>query len=188
METLPKKDFLKIGFLKKLSGVRGEIVLQFEQNYEKNLREKPILFFELDNLLVPWFISNKGIHFRSDTSAVIKIDWMDSKEQSQKFIGTSVYIHKKNFEEEEEEEEKNERDKKFPFTEDELYGFSIVDEKIGIIGTIEKIENYSGNILFQVNWNGSKILLPFHEDFFIRLDKEKKIIILHCPEGILNIN
>ena len=183
METLPKKDFLKIGFLKKLSGVRGELVLQFEQDYEKSLRENPILFFELNSLTVPWFISKKGIHFRSDTSAVIKIDWLDSKEQSQKFIGTSVYIQKKDF-----EKEKKEEKEKFSYTEDELSGFSIADEKLGMIGSVEKIENYSGNILFQVNCHGNKILIPFHEDFFVRLDKEKKMIILNCPEGILNIN
>jgi len=181
METLPKKDFFKIGFLQKLSGVKGEIVLQFEHDYEKSLEEKPVLFFELDNLLVPWFISNKGIHFRSDTSAIMKIDWLDSKEQSQKFIGTSVYIKKKDFEKEEKNEESL-------FNEDELSGFSIEDEQLGLIGPIEKIENYSGNILFQITWSGKKILLPFHEDFFVRLDKEKKLIILHCPEGILNIN
>jgi len=184
METLPKKDFFKIGFLQKLSGVKGEIVLQFEHGYEKSLGEKPVLFFELDNLLVPWFISNKGIHFRNDTSAVMKIDWLDSKEQSQKFIGTSVYIQKKNFEKEKEEE----RNEDFPYTEDELSGFSIEDEELGLIGSIEKTENYSGNILFQVTWHGKKILIPFHKDFFVRLDKEKKIIILHCPKGILNIN
>jgi len=182
METLPKKDFFKIGFLQKLSGVRGEIVLQFEPGYEKSLGEKPVLFFELDNLLAPWFISNKGIHFKSDTSAVIKIDWLDSKEQSQKFIGTSVYIQKKDF-----EEEKN-GNEEFPISENELSGFSIEDEELGIIGPIEKIENYSGNFLFQVTWHDKKILIPFHEDFFVRLDKEKKSIIMHCPEGILDIN
>jgi len=182
METLIKKDFFKIGFIQKLSGVRGEMVLQFEQCCGKSLLEKTVLFFELDNLLVPWFISNKGIHFRSDTSAVIKIDWLDSKEQSHKFIGTSVYIQKKDFEEGEKGNEE------FPFNENELYGFSIEDENLGMIGPIEKIENYSGNILFQITWNNKKILLPFHENIFVRLDKNKKIIILNYPEGILNIN
>ena len=181
METLNKKDFAKIGFLQKNSGVKGEFVLQFEQCFKKSLEKKPVLFFEMDNLLVPWFISNKGINIKGDTLAVIKIDWIDSKEQSQKFLGTSVYIKKEKF-------EKKEGNEESLFNENELSGFSIEDEQLGLIGHIEKIENYSGNILFQITWNGKKILLPFHEDFFVRLDKEKKLIVLHCPEGILNIN
>lgn len=181
METLNKKDFTKIGFLQKISGVKGEIVLQFEQCFKKSLEKKPVLFFEMDNLLVPWFISNKGINIKGDTSAVIKIDWIDSKEQSQKILGTSVYIKKEDF-------EKKEGNEDFLFNENDISGYSIEDEQLGLIGPIEKIENYSGNILFQITRNGKKILLPFHEDFFVRLDKEKKLIVLHCPEGILNIN
>ena len=135
METLNKKDFTKIGFLQKISGVKGEIVLQFEQCFKKSLEKKPVLFFEMDNLLVPWFISNKGIHVKNNTSAVIKIDWIDSKEQSQKIIGTSVYFKNKDFEKEEGNEE-------LLFNENDISGYSIEDEQLGIIGPIEKIENY----------------------------------------------
>ena len=33
-----------------------------------------------------------------------------------------------------------------------------------------------------------EILIPFHEDFIVSIDKKKKIIIMDIPEGLTEIN
>ncbi len=35
---------------------------------------------------------------------------------------------------------------------------------------------------------GKELLIPFHEDFIISIDKRKKIIIMDLPEGLTEIN
>ncbi|MFV0377973.1 MAG: hypothetical protein ACK5JD_11815, partial [Mangrovibacterium sp.] len=103
METIPKPDCLKIGYLQKPHGIKGEIVLQFEPEYEASLDEMPTLFLEIDGLLVPFFLRDEGLRFRSGETALLHFDWVDDEQQARKLCGNSVYILKEDWLDEEEE-------------------------------------------------------------------------------------
>jgi len=68
----------------------------------------------------------------------------------------------------------------------ELVNYLLVDEKLGEIGIIDQVDNYSGNIVITVNFKGRELLVPFNEDFLISLDKQNKIVTLSFPEGLLD--
>ena len=53
METIPKSECEKIGYLKKTHGVRGELVLEFEPQFEVSIENANRFFVEIDGLLVP---------------------------------------------------------------------------------------------------------------------------------------
>ncbi|WP_372774987.1 ribosome maturation factor RimM [Mangrovibacterium sp.] len=176
METIPKVDCLKIGYLQKPHGIKGEVVLQFEPEYESSLEEMPTLFLEIDGLLVPFFIQDEGLRFRSGETALILFDWIDDEEQARKICGTSVYIHKDDWIDDAEE-----------LSLHALVGYTLFDTERGKIGSILEVNDYAGNLILSVEYNKQEVLVPFNEDFLTRFDEEKREMELQCPEGIFDL-
>lgn len=176
METIPKSDCLKIGYLQKPHGVKGEIALQFEPEYEASLDEMPTLFLEIDGLLVPFFLREEGLRFRSSETALLHFDWVDDEQQARKLCGSSVFIQKDDYLNEEEE---------LPLH--ALIGYTLFDTEKGKIGPITQVDDYSGNLILSVDYNGKEVLIPFSEDFLTRFDEDKQEIEFDCPEGLFDL-
>ncbi len=58
-----------------------------------------------------------------------------------------------------------------------------------LLGSISDVISNNGQWLINVTSSDKKsILIPFHEDFIVSIDKSKKIIIMNIPEGLTEIN
>lgn len=174
METIPKADCNKVGFFKKTHGVFGELVLEFEPQFEISVENADRFFVEIDGLLVPFFVLEDGFRFKTENSAIISFDGVDSEKYAKRMIGSSVFLFK------------NEiivmPDELF---DSELVNYLLVDEKLGEIGNIDQVDNYSGNIVITVNYRGKELLVPFNEDLIISIEKQNKILKLRIPEGLI---
>jgi 16S rRNA processing protein RimM len=174
METIPKADCNKVGFFKKTHGVFGELVLEFEPQFEISVENADRFFVEIDGLLVPFFVLEDGFRFKTENSAIISFDGVDSEKYAKRMIGSSVFLFK------------NEiivmPDELF---DSELVNYLLVDEKLGEIGNIDQVDNYSGNIVITVNYRGKELLVPFNEDLIISIEKQNKILKLRVPEGLI---
>jgi 16S rRNA processing protein RimM len=177
METIPQNDCLKIGYLKKPHGVKGEVVLQFQPEFGASLEEEPGLFLKIDGLLVPYFPDKQGIRFRSGETALLKLQWIDDGSQAKEICGLEVYIKKEDWISEEDLDPLH-----------DLIGFKLIDHKLGFIGPIENIMDYGGNLVIQLTYQGREILIPFNKDFLIRFDEDKRELEMQCPEGIFDLN
>lgn len=175
METIPKTDCEKVGFFRKAHGVFGELVLEFEPQFELSIENSDRLFVELEGLLVPFFILEDGFRFKTENSAIICFDGVDSEKYAKRMVGSSVYLFKSEIIVSPDE-----------LTDSELINYLLFDETLGEIGLIEQIDNYSGNIVITVNFRGKELLVPFNDDLLIHLDKHKKILTLRFPEGLLD--
>ena len=173
METIPKTNCEKIGFIRKTHGIHGEVVLEFEEQYEYSVEDAKRFFVELDGLLVPFFISEEGLRFRSGKSAIVKFDWVDSESYAKRLVGNGVYLYQN------EVEEMHEHRTSF------LQGFTLFDEKIGEVGIIDEMDDYAGNIVLTVNFKGNELLVPYNDDILIDLNEEKKTITLQLPDGLI---
>ncbi len=175
METIPKADCEKVGFFRKTHGVFGELVLEFEPQFEMSIENSDHFFVEIDGLLVPFFVMDDGFRFKTDNSAIIVFDGVDSEKYAKRMVGSSVFLFKNEIIVLPEE-----------FTDSELINYLLIEETLGEIGLIEQIDNYSGNIVITVNYRGKELLVPFNDDFLVHLDKPKKILTLRFPEGLLD--
>ena len=175
METIPKADCDKVGFFKKTHGVSGELVLEYEPQFEYSIESADRFFVELEGLLVPFFIVEDGFRFKTENSAILTFDGVESEKYAKRMVGSSVFLFK---------------DEIIVMTDElsdsELVDYLLVDEKLGEIGIIDQIDNYSGNIVFTVNFKGKELLVPFNEDFLLEIDKQNKVIKLRLPEGLFD--
>ena len=175
METIPKADCDKVGFFKKTHGVSGELVLEYEPQFEYSIENADRFFVELEGLLVPFFIVEDGFRFKTENSAILTFDGVESEKYAKRMVGSSVFLFK---------------DEIIVMTDElsdsALVDYLLVDEKLGEIGIIDQIDNYSGNIVFTVNFKGKELLVPFNEDFLLEIDKQNKVIKLRLPEGLFD--
>ena len=175
METIPKADCDKVGFFKKTHGVSGELVLEYEPQFEYSIENADRFFVELEGLLVPFFIVEDGFRFKTENSAILTFDGVESEKYAKRMVGSSVLLFKNEIILMADE-----------LSDSELVDYLLVDEKLGEIGIIDQIDNYSGNIVFTINFKGKELLVPFNEDFLLEIDKQNKVIKLTLPEGLLD--
>jgi 16S rRNA processing protein RimM len=177
METVPKSSCQKVGYIHKPHGIHGELVIRFQEEYYETLEEYPTLFLEIDNLLVPYFISEDGLRFKSGESVITRLDWVDSDKKAKDLCGLSVYVN---------EEDVIEMDGEMP--PHELIGFQLFDETLGLIGEIDDVHDYAGNLLLSVEYQGKEALIPLNEDLIVRVDEELREIELRIPEGLFDLD
>jgi 16S rRNA processing protein RimM len=178
METIPKSICVKIGFIQKPHGVRGELIVKFQEEFYETLEELPLLFLDVDQLLVPFFISEEGIRFKSGETVIVCLDWVDSDKKAKELCGLSVYVKI-------DDVVRTDNELMAP---DELIGFRLYDHVLGLIGEIDEVTNYGGNLLLNVNYKGGPSLIPFHEELVLRLDDKTRELEMRLPEGLFNLD
>jgi 16S rRNA processing protein RimM len=177
METIPKNDSVKIGYVQKPHGIHGELVIRFQEEYYETLEETPVLLLEIDQLLVPFFISEEGLRFKSGESAIVKFDWVNTDQKAKNLCGLAVYVDQNDVVLPDEE-----------FLPHALVGFKLYDEELGLIGEINDVHDYAGNLLISVDYQGEEALVPLNEELIVRLDEDLREIELRIPEGLFNLD
>jgi 16S rRNA processing protein RimM len=177
METIPKNDCVKVGYVQKPHGINGELIIRFQEEYYETLEEVPSIFLEIDNLLVPFFIADEGLRFKSSESVITKLDWIDSDSKAKALCGLSVFVNT--------EDVILTDDEMSPH---ELVGFQLYGEDIGLIGEITEVHDYSGNLLLSVDYQGNDVLVPLNEDLIIDIDENLRKIELRIADGLLNLD
>lgn len=173
METIPKVDCTKIGFIRKTHGVQGEVVLEFESRFEPSAEAANRFFIELEGLLVPFFLAEDGFRFKSSATAILTFDWVESENYARRLVGSSVYLYNHEIVE-------DDRENDF----DQFTGFLIMDKNMNEVGTIQAVDDYSGNIVFTVDAGGQEVLVPFSDELLLEIDEQKKFMVMDLPEGL----
>jgi len=174
METIPKTDCEKIGFFRKTHGVHGNVVLEFETHFEYSVEESIRFFVEIEGLLVPFFIAENGLRFTTANAAIVTLDWVDNEKYAKRLIGSSVYLFAEEIIDDPEESEET------------FEGFLLIDQKLGEIGMINQVDDYSGNIVLTVNYRGREVLVPYNDEISVSLDENLKTITLNLADGLLD--
>jgi len=177
METIPKSDCVKVGYVQKPHGIHGELVIRFDPEYYETLEECPTLFLEIDNLLVPFFISEEGLRFKSGEAVIANLEWIGSEKKAKELCGLSVFVDLGDVIVSEDEISPN-----------ELVGYKLFDETLGLIGEVTEVNDFSGNLLLSVIYKGKEAMVPLNEDLIVRLNEDLREIELQIPEGLFDLD
>ena len=177
METIPKSNCVKVGYVQKPHGIHGELVIRFQEEFYETLEENPTLFLEIDGLLVPFFISDEGLRFKSGESVITQLEWVDTDKKAKDLCGLSVYVDGEDVIEFENE-----------MSAHALIGYQLFDETLGLIGIITEVNDFSGNVLLSLVYQGKEAMVPLNEDLIVRLDEDLREIELRIPEGLFDLD
>jgi len=66
-------------------------------------------------------------------------------------------------------------------------GYTLIDEHHGDLGKIEDVQEFPHQEMAFFHYNNKEKLVPLNDSLIIRVDKEKQIIYVDLPEGLLDI-
>lgn len=162
-------DVYRIGRLGKAHGIKGEITMQVEDDVFDRA-DADYLVLELDNIMVPFFIEE--YYFKTDTTALIKFEGIDTLERAKEFANVNVYFPR------------NIADNNIKSEQETLSYPMLVGFQVNDIGKIACIDHQTENIMFELE-DGT--LIPASEELIEDIDVPNKQIKMTIPEGLLDI-
>ncbi len=164
-----KEDVYKIGKLGKAHGIKGEVSMQVDDDiFDRTDAE--FLILELDGIMVPFFMEE--YRFKSDDTALIKFEGVDTQERARELTGADVYFPAPT---------DSSQDHEISYA--MLVGFNVINSNNGkTIGKIAFIDEQTINTMFELT-DGT--LLPASEELIEGVNIENKNISLNIPDGLL---
>jgi 16S rRNA processing protein RimM len=173
-----KEDCFFVGSFVKTHGVKGELVAKKSSDLLEKYKLESVLV-DIDGGLVPFFITTNGLTPRNHTSVRILLEDMEDQAKATRFIGCDIYVPFKDAPDYFEDKEEIEASA--------LIGFTYIDKERGELGTIEDIQDYSGNVVLILELNGQEVMIPFADDNFIEINEVEKSITMETPEGLIDL-
>ena len=167
-------NHVRIGTVVSKHGYKGSIKISL---LSSNLKENLVIdfiFIDIDSCLVPFKVDD--ITSSSDNSIILKLQELNSDEEASEVMFKHVYLDKKYYDFKEEKS----------FFYDELLNFIVIKDSQKI-GKITSINDKLPQPVFEILINDKKFMVPIHEDFIEKIDKEKKSIHIVIPDGLLEI-
>jgi 16S rRNA processing protein RimM len=165
------EEVYRIGRLGKPHGVKGEITMQVDDDVFDRV-DAEFLVLRVDGILVPFYMEE--YRFRTDTTALIKFEDVDTVEQARQLTNCDVFFLRRMA-------DNNEEDLTWAF----FVGFDLVEATTAhTVGRIAAVDDSTQNILFELD-DGT--LVPAAEELITNIDQENKQIYMALPEGLLNL-
>ena len=168
---IKEEEVYRIGRLGKPHGVKGEVTMQVDDDVFDRV-DADFLVLRVDGILVPFYMEE--YRFRTDTTALIKFEDVDTVEQARQFTNCDVYFLRRLADDDESE-----------YTWTFFVGFELIEASSGKpVGRIAAVDDSTQNVLFQLE-DGT--LIPAAEELINQIDPQKKQIHMALPEGLLNL-
>lgn len=172
---IKREEIDKIGVFNKPHGIHGELSFTFtDDSFDREGAE--YLICMLDGIPVPFFMEE--YRFRSDTTALVKLEGIDTAERARMFTNVEVYFPVKHKEEARPDE----------LSWESFIGFHMEEIGHGKLGEVTDVDTSTINTLFVVDYKGKELLIPAQEKFITGIDRKHTIITMDLPEGLLSLD
>ncbi len=172
---MPYINDILLGRIIKISGFEGAVTVKLEKFFSGKSEHIESVFLEIEGRPVPFFISE--YEFSGADILKIKFEGYNSSEKVSEFVGCRVFLTSPPPADDKEEDPES------------LVGYRILTEDNSLLGTVKEVISNPGQLLLNVSSPEDKeILIPFHNDFIVDIDSERKVLIMNIPEGLTEIN
>ena len=168
---------IAIGATMQPHGLKGELKVFVEEEYEDDLFQTDVLFIGIAGKKIPYFIEN----IRGGNAIIIKFEDVDTLEGAQKIAKKTIEIRLEDMIPE------GERTKPLEPNFKHLEGFKLWDNAQGEIGVISEVIDMPHQEMAVVFFNSKERLIPLNEHLIVSIDEKNNILKMELPEGILDI-
>ena len=124
---------------------------------------------------IPFFITD--IELKTRNSAIFSFADVISSDEAEEYLGREMYLPMTTL--------PALSGKQFYFH--EVEGFTVIDVRYGNLGIVENILDLNQQALFQIRSGEKEILIPVVDQIIKKVDREKKILNIEAPEGLIDI-
>ncbi len=172
---MKKEDCFYLGKIVKKYSFKGEVLAKLDTDQPDIYEHLDAVFLDLRNNLVPFFVEHSQLHksellrikfedvdTESDADAIMKSHLYLPLDLLPKLDGNKFYFH-------------------------EVIGFNIKDVNFGDVGIIKGINDSTAQALFEIDRDGTEILIPMNDEFIEQVDRDNKTIVVNSPEGLIDL-
>ena len=172
---MAKDDFFYLGKILKTHGNKGQVVVLLDVDTPEDYIELESVYLDLHGERIPFFIA--GLELKHNRKAVVQFHDFNTIEDAMSLAGLEMYLPMETLP---------------PLSENQFYfheviGFSVIDSTHGDIGLVEDIIELPHQSLFQIRHGEKEILVPVVDDIIVRVDRDKKQLLITAPEGLIEI-
>ena len=164
-----------VGKIVKKYSFKGELLIKLDTDEPEQFENLESVLINLRGNLVPFFIESSQLH-KSELLR-IKFEDVDTEDDADSLIKSELYLPLSFLPELE--------DDKFYYH--EIIGFKVEDRNFGNVGIITGVNDSTAQALFEIDRNGTEILIPMNDEFISKVDKPNKIIFVETPEGLIDL-
>jgi 16S rRNA processing protein RimM len=163
-------EYIYIGKIVNTHGIKGELRIISDFEYKERIFQKGFnLYIGKDKIKEE--INTYRHHKEFE---MVTFNEYNNINQVLKYLKENVYVLKEDLKLKDDE-----------YLEKELIGFDVV-ENDKVVGKVINIEKTSPtNKIMEINYNGKRVLLPYHKDFILKLDLQNKKIEVKLIEGMI---
>jgi 16S rRNA processing protein RimM len=171
---MEKEACYAIGFVKRTSGLLGEVVIQLDVDDPQCYSRLDALFLDINGTLTPFFITK--VRLVKELLTVAFEDITNDK-TAKELVGTEVWLPLAALVELD--------DTAFYFH--EIPGFGVVDTNKGDIGiATDVVDRYQQPVL-RIGEGRHEILIPLASGIVQRIDRQERKLYITAPEGLIDI-
>jgi 16S rRNA processing protein RimM len=167
-------ELYKAGFIMRPHGLKGEVTISLDADAPAEWESLKSLFLEVKSQLVPYFIET--ISVRHD-KAFVKLEDVSTPEAAAALKGASIYLPKAS----------RPKPSRGDFYNEELIDFEVIDEELGLLGTVQAIEQAGPARFIVLSHKMKEIMVPVNGPFIKSINRTKKTVSVSLPEGFLEI-
>ena len=122
---------------------------------------------------VPFFVED---YKNSGGYVATKFRYIDGAETAEKYVGCKVLVFADDVQYDEEYDE-----------EMDLIGYKVFDAHHGYVGEIADFNLIPGNPVFETDFNGKTIIIPYTEEIVVDINDYKQEVYINAPEGLIEL-
>lgn len=168
------EDCFEIGYISKTRGLKGEVQVAFTFDEPEKLKISAV-FIEINNKLVPYFVSNYKIPM--PMIGYFNFEDIDHIDKASTITKRKIFLPNK----------LKPKRKKGEFFFTDLIGFVANDAQAGDLGNILDVQEYPQQFIATIKYQEKDVLIPLNEAFIAEIDMTKKTVHFNLPEGLLEL-
>jgi 16S rRNA processing protein RimM len=168
----------QLGYLIKTHGLRGHLVAHFDVDDVAAYTKLKTVYLTLAGAptkLVEHQIEK--VQPQSGNKVLIKLRGIDRIEEAEPLRGSQLHLPLAALPELEEDQ----------FYFHDVIGFTVVDENMGTLGTVENFYELPQQDMLAMRYQGQEVLIPVVDELISHADHAKKEIYVNLPDGLLDV-
>ena len=172
---LDKENCFYLGKITKTKGVRGQLYAFLDCDNPTDYHQLEQVLIEINGMLTPYFLETFDVQ---GNKALMSFEDLKSDAEAKNFVNAELYLPLAAL--------PKLSGNKFYYH--EVDNFEIADANNKVIGKLDSILDQKTNPLLSITHNsGKEILLPLRDEFIIEVNREKKLMKLDFPDGLLEL-
>jgi 16S rRNA processing protein RimM len=163
-----------VGFVRKTSGLKGEVVVQLDVDNPSRYSKPDTVFLDIDGTLTPFFITKTRL---LNTSLTVTFEGVATIQAAENLVGLEVWLPLSALPQLD--------DTNFYFH--EIPGFRVIDTIKGDIGAATDVVDRLQQPILRVGVGRNEILIPLAPGILERIDRSHRILYINAPEGLINL-